>query len=138
MSRSVKIGLATAGAVLILLVAGNIWFVALDDRRAAGFKFALFEPEQALKQITQKAEASKSLVGSGIGVVIPAKASGSLGATRWTVSPDGLVQGTASERGLAVVWTPELKEGKVEWRCTAEPKRDFTPGTCDGIQRFER
>ena len=124
--------------MLLLLVAGNMWFVALDDRRAAGFKFALLEPEEALKQITRQAEASKSLVESGNGVVIPGKGSGPLGVTQWIVSPNGLVQGRAPERGLVVVWTPELKEGKVEWRCTAEPRRDFTPGTCGAIQRFER
>ena len=123
MKRSVKVSLVTLGTLVLLFVVGNALFVAWDDRVAAGIKFAVFEPEQALKEITMRAEASKSLVGSGSGIVIPGKPSGPIGATKWTVSPNGIVQGTAPESSLMVVWTPILKNEKVEWRCIAEPKR---------------
>lgn len=136
MNRSVKITLATLGVVLLLLFAGNIWFVSFDDRRAAGFKFATRDPEDALIRITEKAEALKTLAGSGKGIAIPGKMSGLLGPTIWTISPDGLVQGTAPELGLKVVWTPEVVEGKVVWSCTAEPRRDFLPSTCGAKLRL--
>jgi len=100
-------------------------------------KFARFEPEEALKQITQKAEASKSLVGSGSGVTISGVKSGPRGATHWKVSSDGQVEGRAPEQGLRVVWTPAMKAGKVEWRCAVEPAHDFPPDLCNRIYQYE-
>jgi len=138
MRRSLRIGLATTGAILALLVAGNIWFRVVDDRRAAGLRFVLIEPEKALEQITQRAETSKTLSASGMGIVIPAKVAGPLGPTQWTISADGRVEGRAPEFAMVVVWTPEVRDGRVEWRCTAEPKSYFRPSVCGDIRRFER
>jgi len=138
MIKSIKIGLAALGVLVLLLVAGNVWFVSIDERRAEAFRFAMFDPADALKEITQKAEAGKGLAGSGKGVVIPERKSDSLGLVQWNISADGVVQGNASKRDLTVVWKPELKDGKVEWRCVVEPKREFSPGACAGAARFER
>src|SRR5258706_1872839 len=74
MSRLLQTSLA-AGVILALLVAGNIWFHILDDRRSEAFRFALFEPENVLKEITASAEASKNLSGSGKGVAVPCRPS---------------------------------------------------------------
>ena len=138
MSRLLQTSLA-AGVILALLVAGNIWFHILDDRRSEAFRFALFEPENVLKEITASAEASKNLSGSGKGVAVPGRPSGPLGPTRWTVSSDGIVEGRAPERGLTVVWTPQLKDGKVEWRCRVEPGGNAFPHTvCSDPRRFAR
>lgn len=100
-------------------------------------KFARDEPWDALKQITQKAEASRSLVGSGGGVTISGVKSGPRGATQWTVSSEGRVEGRAPEQGLRVVWTPAMKAGKVEWRCAVEPAQDFPPDLCSRVYQFE-
>jgi hypothetical protein len=138
MNRSLKIGLAVVGAIVALLVAGSVVFQIFDDRRAEAFKFALFEPENVLRDISSRAAASRSLTGSGKGLVVPDKASGRLGPTRWTVSPDGVVEGHAPERGLTVVWTPEMKDGKVEWRCKVEPPMSITPTACRDAKHFDR
>lgn len=139
MSRLLKTSLAAVGAILVLLLAGSIWFNMMDDRRSEVFRFALFEPENVLREITARAEASKNLSGSGRGLAVPGRPSGPLGPTRWTVSSDGMVEGRATERGLTVVWTPQLKDGKVEWRCTVEPGGISTPKVvCKNPRRFER
>lgn len=138
MGRLLKIGLASTATILALLVAGHVWFTAMDKRRADGLRFAWSEPEVALERISERAETSKTLRGSGNGIVIAAKTPGSLGPTQWTISADGRVEGRAPERALLVIWTPELREGRVEWRCTAEPKDGFTAGVCRTTRRFER
>jgi len=100
-------------------------------------KFAREEPREGLNQITRRAEASKSLDGSGSGVTISGVKSGPRGATQWTVSSDGRVEGRAPEQGLRVVWTPAMNAGKVEWRCAVEPAHDFPPDMCNRVYQFE-
>ena len=100
-------------------------------------KFAREEPREGLNQITRRAEASKSLDGSGSGVTISGVKSGPRGATQWTVSSDGRVEGRAPEQGLRVVWTPTMKAEKVEWRCAVEPAHDFPPDLCNRIYQYE-
>ena len=138
MRRLLKIGLAVVGTLLALLVAGSVGFHLFDERRAEALRFALIEPEGLLMDISSRAAASRSLAGSGKGLFMQGKASGRVGPTRWTVSPDGVVEGHAPERGLTVVWTPEIKDGKVEWRCRVEPPRIVSPTACRDVKRFER
>jgi hypothetical protein len=130
MTRGARSAVIGVSVIALLMVAGHIAFVRRDDRQAAAFKFAVNEPAAALKQITQVAEGKGTLAGSGVGVVIPAKESANLGPTQWTISPDGMVRGTASERGLEVLLTPEMRDGKVSWNCKLEPEREFLRGTC--------
>jgi len=100
-------------------------------------KFAREEPREGLNQITRRAEASKSLDGSGSGVTISGVKSGPRGATQWRASSDGRVEGRAPEQGLRVVWTPTMEAGKVEWRCAVEPAHDFPPDLCNRIYQFD-
>ena len=138
MTRRAKTVLITVVVLAVLIVAGNIAFVWQDDRRAAAFRFAVSEPLPALNRITQVAEVKGSLAGSGIGVTIPDKEMANLGPSRWTVSPDGVVRGTAPERGLVVLLTPEMRDKKVAWNCKVEPEREFTRSTCRFIREVNR
>jgi hypothetical protein len=138
MTRGAKSALITVAVILLLLVAGQMAFTARDDRLAATFRFAVEEPEAALKQILQVAERSGTLVGSGVGVAIPGRESAILGRTQWTISPDGAIRGAAPERGLIVALTPEMRDGKVEWNCKLEPEREFMRATCRSLVQVNR
>lgn len=138
MTRRAKTVLVTVAILAVLMVAGNVAFVRQDDQRAAAFKFAVNQPEAALKQITQIAESKGTLSSSGVGVMIPDREIANLGLTRWTVSPDGTIRGTAPERGLAVLLTPEMRDRKVAWNCKVEPEREFMRGTCGFIGQANR
>jgi hypothetical protein len=80
-------------AILVLLVAGSIWFNVMDDRRAEAFRFALSDPANVLEQITAKAEASKTLSGSGTGLAVPNAASGRWGPRDGPSRPMGWSRG---------------------------------------------
>src|SRR5258705_4706111 len=134
MTRRTKSILSIVAIRAVLLVAGNIAFVRQDDRRAAAFRFAVNEPQAAMTQITRVAESKGSVAGSGVGVTIPDKQLPNLGPIRWTVSPDGAIRGTAPERGLVVLLTPEMRDQKVAWNCKLEPEREFMRSTCGFIK----
>jgi hypothetical protein len=138
MTRLTKTILAAVVILAVLVVAGNALFVRQDDRRSAAFQFAVNEPASAMKRIAQVAEDKGSLSGSGIGVAIPDKVVHDVGATRWTISPDGEIRGSAPDRGLAVVLTPEMRDKKVAWKCKVEPQREFLPGACNAIEAAGR
>jgi hypothetical protein len=126
----------------ILIVAGSIAFQRRDDRLAATFQFAVNEPELALKQIAQVAEGKDSLSGSGsgsgIGVAIYRRKMPNLGPTQWTITADGVVRGSAPERGQLVLLTPDFRNGKVAWNCKLEPEPEFIRNTCSHIRQANR
>ena len=130
MTRGPKIALVTVAVIALLLIVGHIAFVRRDDQQAAAFRFAVNEPEEALRRITHAAESKGTLVGSGVGVTIPGRESANLGRTQWTISPDGTVRGVAPERRLVVLLTPKMSEGNVTWTCKLEPEREFLRSTC--------
>lgn len=138
MSRRTKTMLITLAALAVIIVAGNIAFQKLDERRAAAFGFAVNEPEQALKQIARAAEIKGSLSGAGFGIAIAGKELPALGLTQWTISTDGVIRGTAAERSLIVLLTPELRDGRVAWNCKLEPEREFLRGTCAYVGQANR
>ena len=124
MSRPKKVVLIIAGFVVLLWL-GYIAFMVQDERQATALNFAM-EAVPALERITQAGVNSGTLTGSGKSVSVSVATGAPSGATTWTITPDGVVRGTASATGLAVVWTPELKAGKVAWRCTGEPQKQFS------------
>ena len=138
MTRSVKVVLIAVVIIAVLIVAGNIAFVRQDDRRSAAFKFAVNEPESARKRITEVAETKGSLAGSGAGITIPDKVLRDVGPTTWTVSPDGVIRGSAPDRKLVVLLTPEMRDKRVAWKCKVEPEREFLPSACRLIEQASR
>ena len=138
MTRRSKTVLFILAVLVVLAYAGMVAFSIQDDRRAAAFRFAAEEPRAVLEKITQSAKDKGGFTGSGVGLTIPDGAWPSLGPTRWTVTADGTVRGTAPERGLVVLLAPEMRDGKVAWKCSVEPARDFMPGTCGMIVRAYR
>jgi len=138
MTRGAKFALITVAVIVLLLVAGHMAFTMRDDRLAATFRFAVEEPEAALKQIVSTAERSGTLTGSGSGVAVPGKKSSILGRTEWTISPDGVIRGVAPERGLVVMLVPKMQDGKVVWNCKLEPEREFMPATCRSLVQVNR
>lgn len=135
-----RVGWIVIAVVSVVCVAVALPGAAEEGKRYAQLlkaKFAREEPREGLQQITRMAEASKSLAGSGSGVTISGVKSGPRGATQWTVTPDGRVEGRATEQGLRVVWTPAMTAGKVEWRCAVEPAHEFPPDLCNRIYQFE-
>jgi len=130
MSRGVRVAAIAAAVVAALMVAGNMAFVRQDERRAAAFGFAVGQSAAAVEQIARAAVRQGSLKGSGIGVAIADQASSSVGPTRWSVSPEGVIRGSAPERGLTVLLTPEMRDGNLTWHCQVEPEQAFLRGTC--------
>ena len=91
-----------------------------------------------MKRIAQVAEDKGSLSGSGIGVTIPDKVLRDVGPARWTISPDGEIRGSAPDRGLVVLLTPQMRDKKVAWKCKVEPPREFLPGACRALESTGR
>jgi len=138
MTRRAKFAFVTLAVIILLFLAAYVAFMDRDDRLAATFRFAVNEPEAALKQIVQIAERRGTLVGSGIGVVIPERESTILGRTQWIISPDGVIRGAAPKRGLVVTLTPAMRDGRVTWNCKVEPERQFMPATCRFLEQVNR
>lgn len=130
MPRGLKTILFIVTVLVALMLAGNIVFTMHDDRLSENSGFAIAKPEAALERITQIAEDNGRLLNSGVGVTIPAEKSASLGPTQWSVTADGTISGAAPERGLAVLLTPEMRDGKVTWHCKLEPSHEFLRNIC--------
>lgn len=130
MNRNLRTTLITVSVIAALLVGASVAFQMRDDARGAAFRFAVHMPAPALQAITEAAERRGTLAGSGAGVEIPGSAVPGVGASQWSISPNGVIHGTAPERGLSIVLTPEMREKKIFWTCRVDPEAKFQRGVC--------
>lgn len=87
----------------------------------------------AMAAITQKAESKGSLRGAGAGVAAKpsrrgARSYGSDGF--FIVASNGVIQARSPQQGVGLTLTPEMRDGKVVWRCSSTLPADRLTSRC--------
>ncbi|MBI4207642.1 MAG: pilin [Betaproteobacteria bacterium] len=99
------------------------------ERRAATVLY--FATEDARTAIERNAGRTKSLTGAGKGVAIAPRKDEGIGDLDFEVTADGQITGHAREYKFKLFLTPEIKEGRVAWKCSGLPL-DLLPSACRG------
>ena len=123
-SRKLLIASAVGIALFIL---GSVWWRYYDERSGAAIRLAGNALEEK-QRIAQAAEKSGTLVGSGASAGISTATGPSSSASQQMVDANGVIRGTTSY-GDVLVFTPELKAGKVEWQCKSD-QQTYTRAAC--------
>jgi hypothetical protein len=85
----------------------------------------------AQKQVTERAEKSGNLDGSGKDVKITARSDPKHGELKWLVSENGAIRGWNEKNAIEITLTPAMAGGKVAWNCRGYPMSAM-PTTCGG------
>jgi len=87
--------------------------------------------EAAQKQVTERAEKTGNLSGSGKEVKIAAKNDPKHGELKWLVSENGAIRGWNEKNAIEITLTPSMSGSKVAWTCKGYPVGAM-PLTCGG------
>jgi hypothetical protein len=120
-------GLALAGFLVVAVVLPKM---ASDETRDAS-QALLAGVAAAQKQVTENAEKSGNLSGSGKDVKIPARNDPKHGEVKWLVSENGAIRGWNEKNAIEITLTPALSSGKIAWTCKGYPVSAM-PTTCGG------
>jgi len=87
--------------------------------------------EDARTAIERSAGRAKALTDAGKGVAIAPRKHEEFGELDFEVTADGQITGHARKYKFKLFLTPELKEGRVTWKCSGPPL-DLLPSACRG------
>jgi hypothetical protein len=98
------------------------YFSDADGRARLAGDYLIEDARSAMDAITQYAASKGALRGSGVGIAVRpsgrgARAYGSDGF--FLVGSNGVIQAQSPQHGVGLTLTPELRDGKVAWRCTS-------------------
>lgn len=108
------------------------YFSDANGRARLAGDYLIEDARPAMAAIAQNAASKGALRGSGVGVAVKpsgrgARAYGSDGF--FLVGSNGVIQARSPQHGVVLTLTPELRDGKVAWRCTsALPLEQLTSG----------
>ena len=87
--------------------------------------------EAARQQVTERAEKSGNLSGSGKDVKVAAKSDPKHGEMKWLVSENGAIRGWNEKNAIEITLTPAMTGAKVAWTCKGYPVNAM-PASCGG------
>lgn len=98
------------------------YFSDADGRARLAGDYLIDDAQAAMDAIAQNAASTGALRGAGLGVAVKpsgrgARAYGSDGF--FLVGSNGVIQARSPRHGVGLTLTPELRDGKVAWRCTS-------------------
>jgi hypothetical protein len=87
--------------------------------------------EPAKQQVSNAAEKSGNLNGSGNGLKVVEKDDPKHGKMKWIVGENGAIRAWNEKNAIEVTLTPSLQGGKTSWNCKGYPV-DAMPPACGG------
>jgi hypothetical protein len=98
------------------------FFSDADGRARLAGDYLIDDAQPAMEAIARNATSKGVLRGSGVGIAVKpsgrgARAYGSDGF--FLVGSNGVIQARSPQHGVVLTLTPELRDGKVAWRCTS-------------------
>jgi len=108
------------------------YFSDADGRARLAGDYLIDDARPAMDAIAKSAASKGALRGSGVGITVRpsgrgTRAYGSDGF--FLVGSNGVIQARSPQHGVVLTLTPELRDGKVAWRCTsALPPEQLTSG----------
>ena len=120
-------GLALAGFLAVAVVLPKM--AGAETKEAA--QALLSGTEVAQKQVTERAEKSGSLGGSGRDVKVAAKNDAKHGEMKWLVAEDGAIRSWNESNAIEITLIPSMQGGKVAWTCKGYPM-SAVPASCGG------
>ena len=100
--------------------------------RLAG-DYLIEDAEPAMAAIAAKAQTQGSLRGAGAGIAVKPSSRGarSYGSDGFfIVASNGVIQARSPQHSVALTLTPELRDGKIVWRCTSSLPPDRVTSRC--------
>lgn len=108
------------------------YFSDADGRARLAGDYLIDDARPAMDAIAHNAASTGALRGAGLGIAVKpsgrgARAYGSDGF--FLVGSNGVIQARSPQHGVGLTLTPELRDGKVAWRCTSTlPPERLTTG----------
>jgi hypothetical protein len=98
------------------------YFSDANGRARLAGDYLIEDARSAMHAIARNAETKGALGGAGLGIAVKpsgrgARAYGSDGF--FLVGSNGVIQARSPQHGVGLTLTPELRDGKVAWRCTS-------------------
>lgn len=98
------------------------YFSDADGRARLAGDYLIEDARPAMDAIAKNAASRGALRGSGVGITVRpsgrgARTYGSDGF--FLVGSNGVIQARSPQHGVGLTLTPELRDGKVAWRCTS-------------------
>ncbi|MCG6876384.1 MAG: hypothetical protein LJE97_14955 [Betaproteobacteria bacterium] len=87
----------------------------------------------AMVAIARNAESKGTLRGAGVGVAVKPSSRGAriYGSDGFfLVGSNGVIQAQSPQHGVGLTLTPELRDGRVVWRCSSTVPRDRLTSQC--------
>jgi hypothetical protein len=120
-------GLALAGFLVVAVVLPRM--AGAETRDAA--EALLAGVKQAQTQVTESAEKTGNLAGSGKSVKIQSRNDPKHGELKWLVSENGAIRGWNEKNAIEITLTPSMPSSKVAWTCKGYPVSAMPPD-CGG------
>jgi len=120
-------GLALAGFLVVAVVLPQM--AGAETKQAANA--LLSGAEAAQKQVTERAQKTGNLAGSGAEVKIAAKNDPKHGELKWLVAENGAIRGWNEKNAIEITLIPSIEGGKVAWNCKGYPVSAM-PLNCGG------
>ena len=133
-------------ALAILLVAGVLagagyhyapeilaYLTDSDGRARLAGDYLIDDAEPAMAAIARNAESAGSLRRAGVGVAVSPSSRGARGYGNdgfFIVGSNGVIQARSPQERVTLSLTPELRDGKVVWRCSSALPPDRLTRRC--------